>query len=150
MTAQSVNGIKVLTTEPVDSYLKDKDGNPIPYKRISLALLEDNSTIYVCTDNDDCDFADESMGKVRAHIGWRHPADGVRRTRGDGLFNVSVSALSEVTLGELVSTYSMSQSGGKDKQIEKLVEERNSWRTRALEAERDINAMRRVFRRIDE
>jgi len=74
MTATEVDGKKVIAVQPAKSQVPDKNGTSHDFKRIVEMLLEDETTVYGCSDGD-CTFTSKTSGGVAWHLGKLHPKD---------------------------------------------------------------------------
>ena len=65
MTAEFVNGIAVLASQPAESPLPGLNGKPVYFKQILKLLLANSEEVYGCLH---CDYTDKSVSVVRPHL----------------------------------------------------------------------------------
>jgi hypothetical protein len=125
VTATHVNGLAVIADEPALSPITTGAGAPIYFQQIRQLLLEDDSTAYGCVH---CDFAAGSINAVRPHL-RKHREQPSPKTR--------QPKLSELTLGELLKRLD---------EHTRVAADRDSWKARALKAERNLGILRKTLR----
>lgn len=125
MTATHVNGIAVITDEAATAPISGHQGQPITFKQIRLLLLEDGSTVYGCIH---CDFTAPSHTNVRGHLQVHNRKSGRgRKTK---------TAPAELSLKDLLDRIG---------EFDKVTEERDLWKARALKAEKDLKSIREAL-----
>ncbi len=135
MTAEHVNGVKVIDVLLAESPVKTPTGRTIHFKRMVELVLEDGSTVYGCTE---CDYTDSALGRIRSHLSrehWTRPVPrkvtgGARRSRPAA--TVDVAGLSVADLLNSAAT----QIEALNDALQRVAEDRNTWKARALKAER--------------
>lgn len=121
----TVDGLKVVATEPVASNLARSPGRAAVTLRINRLVLEDGSERFACADPD-CDFVAEGRGDVQSHRQGKH-GTGRSARRSPGI-SAELQAMSVVELLALAdAALSM------DETIENLDRGLREWRDRALE-----------------
>src|SRR5690625_6206058 len=70
-TERTVNGLKVLATYPVHSPLST-EAKPVYFRRMERLELEFGNEVYACRE---CGHVDDSVGKIRGHLGKEHPSE---------------------------------------------------------------------------
>jgi hypothetical protein len=134
MTATHVNGLEVMAEEPVASPLGTPE-RPMYFRQIRRLLLADGSEVFGCVH---CDFTADAAGRVRGHLakhsppGTPSPAAPSRKGR-------------RINVNELLTR--LAHGDAAVARLRAVEEERNQWRTRALDAERTLATIRRAVRR---
>lgn len=134
MTATQVNGIDVVTQEPVESHMVDGHGGKRPFARIVRLLLSDGTDVYGCTVCDHTQPTDLPVQQMMQHLGKDHPEG---RSRPNGTVKGGPPAdLRDLTLADV---YRLAQLGlNASTQIAK-------WKRRATDAEKRLEDGRRAF-----
>ncbi|SDH68011.1 hypothetical protein SAMN05421505_12054 [Sinosporangium album] len=117
MTATHVDGIEVVSDEPTPSPLNGPI-RTVYFTRIRTLVLADASKVYGCTE---CDYTDPMVGKVRTHLSSSHTA---KPKTPDPMSHLIADAARAVA---------------------RLEQQRDSWKARALAAERSLRAIRKVI-----
>lgn len=97
-----------------------------PVAVLTALLLEDGSIVYGCVH---CDYTSERPGGVRPHLG-KHAV------RPSGRPPNRRPVPKDLTVADLLSAAA---------QIDKLTADRDAWKTRAVKAEREMAALRRLL-----
>jgi hypothetical protein len=120
VTATHVNGLAVIAVEPARSTWRNrKTGELLEYRQMLRLLLEDGSEVFGCLH---CDYTHQNLNSVRPHLN-KHRTD-----LGNGHGSVDIPGLIK-RLNE----------------VERLEQERDRWKARAYEAERELRKIRQVF-----
>ncbi|MGW1679358.1 hypothetical protein [Saccharopolyspora sp. NPDC002376] len=112
--------MEVVADEPTEAPMRDKSGAPIFWQQTRTLLLADGSTVYGCAH---CEYTNPNPRSIRPHLNIhrdRKPAPAA----GDPIRDL-LARLAEV---------------------DKLTADRDQWRRRALDAERDLRAIRKALR----
>jgi len=144
MTAEQVNGLKVVDVEPLQSPVKAPTGKPVFFTRIVTLLLEDGSTTLGCTE---CEYTDDKAGRVRHHLTTAHwNRDEPRKPTGFESYNAKrASTVDATTLSVADLIHSATRLQTLSDALERMVEERNDWKGRALKAERAMATLRKAL-----
>ncbi len=127
MTATHVNGCEVIASEPVASPLSTPD-RPVYFRQIRRLLLADDSEAFGCVH---CDYTASAPGRVRAHLSKHNGSAGTGR-----------QAAGQINLDELLAR--IARGDAAQAQLDAVTKERNTWKRRALAAERNLAAIRRA------
>lgn len=136
-----VNGMRVLEREPVESPLSTPE-RPVYFTRIIRLLLEDGSEVFGCGEQG-CDYIGESVGSVRGHLRMVHPDPEKARARSSDPMDMTLREVTEI-IGDLREL--RTDNDRLTKENTRLKRDRNEWRTRAKDAESDLNVIRRAIR----
>lgn len=137
ITEHTVDGVRVVAEQPVETPLSTQDV-PMYFKRVVLLLLEDGREVFGCTE---CDFTNDAVSFVRAHVSV-HNAE-PRRKPGPKTREADTSEWADMPLGQLlklVQDYDTIRDA-----LDRMTDDRNEWKARALKAERQISGLRKVF-----
>lgn len=127
MTATKVDGRAVIADEPAASPLR----KGVTFTRIRRLLLDDGSTIHGCSE---CDYTAEKVGQVRAHLRKHAPRPTVAfRPR----------RIEEMNVGELIER--ARQNDAVADALDRMTDDRNEWKARALKAERAMANLRKAL-----
>ena len=126
MTATHVGGLAVIADEPAQSTISTPTGKKIYFQQIRELLLEDESTVYGCVH---CEFTGPSTNTIRPHL--KQHSDTQPKPK------PARPKLHELTLAELLKRI---------EEHERVLADRDSWRTRALKAEGQLRGLRRTLR----
>jgi hypothetical protein len=143
MTAHSVDGRMVVTSEPAASPLTTRRGRDIAFTRILRLLLDDGTTVHGCRE---CDFTDPRLASVRAHLRVHRPVEAPpvkpgpkpRPQPAD-----SLNGVGDLTIRELL-TIGQRATGTADA-LDRMTADRNEWKGRAQKAERELGTIRRLL-----
>lgn len=127
MTATHVDGLAVIADQPALSAIQTPTGKPIHFKQIRELLLEDESTVYGCVH---CDYTGPSVNAVRPHLSKHR--DGAKPKKA-----AARPRLQDLSLAELAKRL---------ESIERVTQDRDHWKARALKAERQLSGLRRTLR----
>lgn len=147
MTAEHVNGLKVVESEPLMSPVKTPHGKPVYFRRIVTLLLEDGSTMLGCTE---CDYTDAAAGRVRHHLTINHwNRDVPRKLNGfeaaaNDRRHAASTAVDTATLSVADLLNSATRLQALSDAVARMTEERNEWKARALKAERAMATLRKL------
>lgn len=122
MTATQVNGIAVIADEPTLSPISARNGVPVYWQQTRTLLLEDGTELYGCVH---CDYTADSPNKVRPHFNKHRDRTAAKP-----------ASPYDLPLSELLARVA---------DMEKLTAERDTWRRRALKAERSLSTMRKAL-----
>ena len=126
MTATHIGRRKVVQDQAAKSPLHT-DTRPVSFKQIRELLLDDGTVVFGCVH---CDFTDRRIGVVRPHLR-------VHTGRGPGRPRTAITQdVKDLSLADLLAAV---------QSLEKIKAEREAWRTRALDAERRLRALRRAL-----
>jgi hypothetical protein len=142
MTATEVDGKKVIAVEPVLTPLSTPD-NSIFYKQTVLLLLEDDTEVYGCN-HAGCSYASTRIGSVRSHLVVHN---GSRKKRESGSIkddSSHLAGLEELTLAEIMELAS-EQLRADTTVLDKVREDRDSWKARAKEAESKLVKVKKAW-----
>ncbi|TYK47176.1 hypothetical protein [Actinomadura decatromicini] len=122
MTATQVNGLAVMADEPTLSPITGPNGAPIYWRQTRTLLLEDETKVFGCVH---CDYTADNPHKVRPHLKvHREPEP------------EPAAGLYDLPLSDLLARVA---------ELEKLTADRDTWKRRALKAERSLATMRRAL-----
>lgn len=144
MTATTVDGRKVITTEAALSPMKTKTGKDIAFSRILRLLLDDGTTVHGCRE---CDFTEPRLASVRAHLRSHGPqtqpeAKPVPEPRSRRA-TPDLNGLTHLTIAELLA---MGQrSAGTAEALDRMTDDRNKWKSEATALKRDLTTIRRAL-----
>jgi hypothetical protein len=125
----TVDGVAVIAEEQVESPLSTPE-RPIYFTRIKRFLLANETTVFGCSE---CGFTGATWHVVRGHLTTNHSD---RKPR-------SETVPLGMTLGELLEQER--RAAHLANQVERLLDERDEWKARAKEAERDLAAIRKAL-----
>jgi hypothetical protein len=129
MTAQHVNGHAVIADEPaVSPHLKDNSGRPVAWRQIRRLLMDDGSELYGCQH---CDYTSPNMNSIRPHLGAHSTRP---RKKKD-----AESALTAQPMNDWLRLLRQIE------QLDKVCQERDDWKGRAMAAERSLSTLRRAL-----
>lgn len=131
MTATEVNGLKVVSDEPTPAPFKTPKGKTVLWTQTRTLTLEDGSAVYGCQH---CDFTHASMHGVRPHLKVHQSRPEFVRVDKELMNTVFVDGM---TLGDLVARLS---------ELMEIEAERDRWYDRAVEAEYQLNRLRKALR----
>jgi hypothetical protein len=121
VTASHVDGVAVIAVENARSSWKDrKTGEHLEYRQMLKLLLEDGREVYGCLH---CDYTHPNLNSVRPHLNKHR----LRAVQDEG------GSLDLVDLARRLQRYA------------RLEQDRDRWRTRALDAERELRRVREVL-----
>ena len=126
MTATHVDGVPVIAAEPAQDPKGWKDrrtGEPLRFKQILRLLLEDGSETFGCIH---CDYTNPSIYSVRPHLN-KHRLTLAAESNGHA---------AGVDLAELARRL---------QRVDRLEADRDEWRRRALDAERELRKIRELL-----
>ena len=126
MTATHVDGRKVVQDQAAKSPLHT-DTQPVLFRQTRELLLDDGTVVFGCAH---CDFTAAGIGAVRPHL-KEHTGRGPGRPR-----TAITQDVKDLSLADLLTAV---------QSLEKITAERESWRTRALDAERRLRTLRRAL-----
>ncbi len=134
-----VDGLEVVSSEPVPSGLNSAypDRPPVTF-RFNRLVLSDDSERYGCAD---CDYTAERVNTVRSHRSRVHPNTARMRKR-EGIS----AELSALTVAELIVLAEAALV--MDARFAELEESLAGWRSRAVDAEREVNRYRTALGRL--
>jgi len=130
MTAAQVHGVEVIADQPAPTNISHRDGTPVLYRQIRLLLLEDGTETYGCLH---CDYTG-TVNQVRPHLNAHR---GVKTPKPD-MPSPGSAQVAGLDVGELIRRL---------KAHEALAQDRDRWKARALDAERDLTDLRRIYQR---
>ncbi len=133
-----VDGLKVVSEEPVPSNLGNTPGKSQVTLRILRLRLEDNTERYACAE---CDFIADTRGSVQGH---RSAVHGSRRrsARRESL----PADVAGMTIAEMLVIVESAASF--TERVEEMEETLANWRARAIEAETELRHMRSTLERL--
>jgi len=154
MTAKKVGRLTVITAEPVLSPLSAPD-KPVYFKQILRLLLSDGGETYGCAA---CDFTADAVGKVRQHNGThKKGTPGVRVVTRAARAPAPPAPLSTIGAGSVAENMTIlevlnwiRENGKMVEAMEKMSDERNEWKRRALAAEKSVAQFRRALGKLAE
>lgn len=123
MTATSVNGVAVVSDNPTQSEINTRDGKPILFTQTRTLVLADGSTVYGCQH---CDYTSANMGSIRPHLSKHN-----RRKAAEP------PPAATGAVGELIAQLT---------ELGRITQERDSWKDRALTAEKALKKMRSALK----
>ena len=126
MTAATVEGRRVIEDQPAKSPLHT-DAKPVLFKQIRELLLEDGTVVFGCLH---CEYTADTIGPIRPHL-KAHGGRGPGRPR-----TAIAQDVNQMSLGDLLRRV---------KTLEQAEADRDTWRRRALDAERRLNTLRRAL-----
>lgn len=124
-----VRAVAVLLDKPTLSPIETRKGQPVYWDSIRTLSLATGDTVYGCADCD-CDYAAPTHLQVRPH------RNAHRELKTDGGNSVA---------GVVKDVRSLIR---KVESIDKLTTELNKWKARALDAERDLSALRQALGKV--
>jgi hypothetical protein len=127
MTAATVGDRKVIEDQPARSPLHT-DARPVFFKQIRELLLDDGTIVFGCVH---CEFAAATIGPVRPHL--KVHTRPLASSRGPGRPRVDATEMSLADLLRRVKTLDQAEA------------DRDTWRKRALEAERCLRTLRNAL-----
>lgn len=131
LVGQIVDGQLVVADDLAETGLSTPE-RPMHFKRIRKLTLADGTVVHKCTE---CDYVRPRWEQVRPHLS-KHTEPKVEDL-------IPASPLMEMSLGELVEVVKRVEIQGRH--IDRLLTERDNWKTRAQDAERRLAAMRRAL-----
>ena len=143
MTATSVNGRKVITSEAALSPMKTKTGKDISFSRIVRLLLDDGTTVHGCRE---CEFTEPRLASVRAHLRSHRPTERPAETptrQKPKPAEDSLNGVGDLTLRELLALGQ--RATGTADALDRMTQDRNEWKARAHKAERELGTIRRLL-----
>lgn len=123
MVATEAFGLTVIDDAPTPSPITDRAGNPIVWQQTRTLTLADGSTAYGCAH---CDYVSRNVRSIRPHLGAH-----TQRTNGH-----RVDPAAELTVQELL---------GQLAALTELRADRDTWKARALKAEKSLRTLRTVL-----
>ena len=126
MTATDVDGRKVVKDQAAKSPLHT-EARPVSFRQIRELLLDDGAVVFGCLH---CDFTAASIGIVRPHL-KAHTGRGAGRPRTSIIRDVDA-----LSIGELLRRV---------QGLDKAETDCETWRARALDAERRLRMLRRAL-----
>lgn len=134
MTATHVNGLEVITDEPAEAPLSTAD-RPVFFKQIRRLLLADGDEVFGCVH---CTYTADSVHRVRPHLG-KHSRRGTDPRPG-----AVPTMRPQADVAELLARLAKGDTARAE--LSTAQRERNRWKRRALDAERDLETIRRAIR----
>jgi hypothetical protein len=131
MVGRTIEGQQVVADDFCETGLSTPE-RPVHFKRIRKLTLSDGTVVHKCTE---CDYVRPRWEQVRPHLS-KHAEPKVEAL-------IPGVSLMEMSLGELVEVAKRFEFQGRH--IDRLIEERDNWKTRAQDAERRLAAMRRAL-----
>lgn len=125
MVATEAFGQAVVGDEPTRSPITDRAGNPIVWQQTRTLTLADGSTAFGCAH---CDYVSRNPKSVRPHLSKHNR----RSSNGHGH-----NPAAELTVQQLLGQLAV---------LEELRADRDTWRARALRAEKSLRTLRSVLR----
>jgi hypothetical protein len=127
VTAAAVEGRLVIEDQPAKSPLHT-DAKPVLFKQIRELLLEDGTIVFGCAH---CEFTAATIGPVRPHLK-------VHTGRGPGRPRTAVAQDAEAL--SITGLLRRLQA------LERAEADRDTWRKRALDAERTLRTLQRALK----
>lgn len=124
MVATEAFGLAVTDDQPTKSPITDRAGQPILWQQTRTLTLADGSTAYGCAH---CDYTSRNPKAIRPHLSKHN-----RRSNGHGP-NPAAELTVQQLLGQLAA-------------LEELRADRDTWKARALKAEKSLRTLRSVLR----
>ncbi len=134
----TVDGKKVVEERQVQSPLSREGENPVYFRRVVELVLEDGSSVFGCTE---CEYTNSSRTGVTTHLGIAHGTGKARRAAAQS--DSPIGHWEDVTLGEAVGMARRVDT--LSNALDRMTEDRNEWKARARDAERDLGAIRRAL-----
>lgn len=125
MVATHAFGLEVVGNVPTPSPIADRAGNPILWEQTRTLTLADGSTAYGCHH---CDYTSRNRNSIRPHL-RKHNQRTNSRPNG-------YTPAAELTVHELL---------GQLATLEELRADRDSWKTRAVKAEKALRTLRTML-----
>ncbi|WP_158884088.1 hypothetical protein [Amycolatopsis anabasis] len=122
MTATEVDGVAVVADTPHVAPFTDRSGQPVYQPQTRVLTLADGSTVYGCAH---CDYTSENPRSIRPHLGKHN-----RRRNG---LRPAKDAVLDMPLTDLMDRLA---------KLDAILEEREQWKARALQAERRLRQLR--------
>ena len=140
MTAQKVDGRAVVAEERVESPISTPS-RPVHFTRVVRLLLDDDSVVYGCTE---CEYTTETwFGVARGHLPRAHPKTDAKSEARQAEAPPSLDP-SSISLADLLGA--ANQVTLISDALERVVADRDQWRTRAMKAERALATLRKVLK----
>lgn len=121
MTASHVDGVEVIAVENAKSNWKGRNGEHLEYRQMLKLLLADGRELYGCLH---CDYTHENLNSIRPHLNKHRLPD-----LGNGLAGLDIPGLIK-----------------RLSDVDRVETERDRWKTRALDAERELRKIRQAFK----
>ena len=135
MTATKVDGHAVVADEPAVSPLRNRrDNGTIHFSRIRRLLLDDESVVHGCAE---CDYVGAGVGNVRAHLRVHRIRDA------EPALMPTTRSIEDMNVGDLLGA--ARRSDALADALERMTEDRNHWKARALRAERAMATLRKAL-----
>lgn len=131
LVGQTIEGQLVVADEAAETALSTPERR-VHFKRIRKLTLADSSTVYKCTE---CDYVRPRWEQVRPHLS-RHQEPKLEDL-------VPAGPLMEMRLADLVDVAKRVEVQARH--IDRLIDERDNWKSRAVDAERRLASMRRAL-----
>ena len=125
MVATHAFGQAVIADAPTPSPITDPNGSPILWEQTRTLTLADGSTAYGCAH---CDYANRNVNSIRPHL-RKHS----QRTNGQA---TGRDPAAELTVHELL---------GQLAALEELRADRDTWKARAVKAEKALRTLRKML-----
>jgi hypothetical protein len=125
MVATHAFGLEVVGNVPTPSPIADRAGNPILWEQTRTLTLADGSTAYGCHH---CDYTSRNVNSIRPHLRKHNQRTTSRANGRDPAAELTVHEL----LGQLAT-------------LEDLRAERDSWKARAVKAEKALRTLRTML-----
>ena len=124
MTATQVDGVPVVADEPAASSLppNPRTGQPVYFRQIRKLLLEDGRELFGCVH---CDFTSAAVASVRPHLVAHRDPTALPKGPVAGIDLLEVARRLEA--------------------VERIQDDRDTWRRRALKAEAELRRIRKAF-----
>lgn len=127
MTATHVDGVPVIASEPAADPKGWKDrrtGEPLKFRQVLRLLLEDGSETYGCIH---CDYTNPNIYSIRPHLNKHRTTLAAPAANGHA---------AGIDIAELVRRLHAA---------ERMQDERDMWKSRALNAERELRKIRELL-----
>jgi hypothetical protein len=156
VTATEVRGLAVLADEPAPAPLTAWDGKQVFWEQTRLLLLEDGTTTFGCKW---CVYTNDNLASIRPHLGGCKARPGYV-SRSDKVAAARAEVEAPAVVDEAVPVEALVKrlrmvdeleaklarvTEDRDRWMAKAQTKDNTWKARALKAERDLANLRRIL-----